>query len=66
MDRRSKPVEHVAAQQQAVERLPQVLGRRMLIGQRLGVDADKIVSQGNGRSAKVAALLREPPRTFPA
>ena len=49
------------AQQQALERAVQVLGRGMLAGQRLGVDAGDVVLQRDGRRAEVGAVLRVAP-----
>ena len=63
---RPQPVEHVLAQQQAVERAVQVFGRGMLVGQRLGVDAGDVVLQGDGRRAEVGAVLRIPPPALAA
>ena len=58
IDGRPEPVEHAAAQQQAVEGPVQVVGRGMLVGQRLGVDAGDVVLQGDRRRAEVGAVLR--------
>ena len=58
IDRRPEPVEHLLAQQQAVEGAVQVVGRGVLVGERLGVDAGDVVGQRDRRRAEVGAVLR--------
>ncbi len=66
IDGRPEPIEHLPAQQQALERAVQVVRRGMLVGERLGVDAGDVVVQRDGRRAEVGAVLRIPPPPLPA
>ena len=61
VDGRPQPVEHLLVEQQVVERLVQVLGRGMLVRQRLRRDAGDVVRQRDRRRAEVRAMLGEPP-----
>ena len=52
VDRRPEPVEHLLVQQQVVEGAVQVVGRGMLLGQRLGLDAGDVIVQRDRRAPK--------------